>query len=258
MKFGVCTQIDNAQLLAPHGWNYIEPGVQTLLRAQESDATWNAAASTRETSLPIFAANGLLPATLKVVGSEVNRDALATYIETACRRAAQVGIETLVFGSGGARQIPEGFSRETAKQQIIEFLQLSAVSLQKHNVTLVIEPLNSDECNVINSVGEAMEYVGAANHSRVKCLADSYHFWRENDSLDSLRRAAPHITHVHVADLAGRAAPGESGGSDYRDFFAVLREENYRGGISVEAASFDLPQASARVLAFLKAQWESA
>ena len=260
MKFGVCTSVENAALLARGGWDYIEAGAQPLLCAQHSDADWNGLASTRGAALPVLAVNGLVPGALKIVGENVDEAALAHYMETACARAAQIGIEILVFGSGDARRIPDGFSRDTAKKQILAFLQSSAPSLEKHGVTIAIEPLNRKECNVLNSVSEAMDYIEEVNHSRVRCLADSYHFWLENESLDSIARAGKWMAHVHVADVEGRVAPGESQSesSDYRAFFSALKSIGYDGKISVEVGAFDLSKSSARVLAFLQQQWRDA
>ena len=47
---------------------------------------------------------------------------------------------------------------------------LAAPLAQAGGITLVVEPLNRQECNVINSVAEAMEYVTAADHPQVRCL----------------------------------------------------------------------------------------
>lgn len=258
MKFGVCTSVENAALLARDGWDYVEAGAQPLLRAQQSDADWNGLASTRGAALPVLAVNGLVPGALKIVGEKVDEAALAQYMETACARATQIGIEVLVFGSGDARKIPDGFSRDTARDQILAFLWRSAPSLERHDVTMAIEPLNLGECNVLNSVGEAMDYVEAVNHPRVRCLADSYHFWRENESLDSIARAGSWLAHVHVADDQSRIAPEEDGHGDYRAFFGALKKVGYDNKISVEASGFDLPEQSARVLAFLQQQWNAA
>ena len=49
-----------------------------------------------------------------------------------------------------------------------------------HGVLIVAEPLNRGECNIINTVAEAMEYVQAVNHPNFNCLVDSYHLWLES------------------------------------------------------------------------------
>src|SRR5690606_15307593 len=187
-------------------------------------------------ALPIPSANVLVPGNLKITGPDANLETLRSYMTRVLTRAAKVGIRTLVFGSGGARAVPEGFDRDIARGQIIRFLQMSAPIAQANGVTIVVEHLQRGETNIINSLAEAMSYTWAVNHPAVRCLVDSYHFWTENESLDDLRNAMPLIRHVHVADKAGRVAPG-LGGGDYRPFFAVLKRGGYDGDIAVESPS---------------------
>jgi len=125
-------------------------------------------------------------------------------------------------------------------------------------VTIVIEPLNCGECNIINTVAEAMKYVAVVGHPNLRCLVDSFHFWLEDEPLENLREAVPAIAHVHVADKVGRTAPGESGQSDYRPFFRVLKDGGYDGLISVEAKDFDVAPSGRKVLEFLRKQWNEA
>jgi sugar phosphate isomerase/epimerase len=169
-----------------------------------------------------------------------------------------VGCRTLVFGSGAARNVPEGFDREHARDQILGFLQLLGATAQSHGILVAVEALNRTECNIINSIQESMDYVKKAGHPAVKQLVDSYHLWMENEPLANVRSAGPSIRHVHVADRDGRVAPGLSGLSDYRSLFRILKEYNYGGLISVEAPKFDLAGDGAKVLAFLQRQWTEA
>src|SRR5207248_659966 len=108
--------------------------------------------------LPIPAANSLVPASLKITGPTADLDALKKYMTTVLSRAQRLGIKTLVFGSGGARNVPDRFDREKAGKQIEDFVRASADIAAQHGVTLVAEPLNRGECNIINTVAEAMRY----------------------------------------------------------------------------------------------------
>ena len=177
------------------------------------------------------------------------------------RRAKTVGMNILVFGSGGARNVPEGFDRVRAREQIVAFARMAAPIAQQNGITIVVEHLNKTECNIINSLTEAMTYVRAVGHPNFQCLVDSYHFWLEKEQLVSLREAIRAIRHVHLADTQGRVAPGESGKADYKSLFRVLKEANYRGVISVESPGFDeaaIRSIGARVLEFVKRQWAEA
>jgi sugar phosphate isomerase/epimerase len=258
MKFGICTTIDKSAVARDAGWDYVEESVQGLLQGLERDEQWTGRDRARESALPILAANMLVPASLKIAGPDVDRERLAAYIRTVLRRADKLDIRTLVFGSGGARSVPDGYPRDSAAEQIGEFLRTSAAVAAEYGVMVVLEPLNRGECNIINSVAEAMKYVATVGHPDLQCLVDSYHFWTENEPLDDLRLAMPSIRHVHVADKVGRTPPGESGQSDYRPFFRALKDGGYDGLMSVEATSFDIPSSGRKVLEFLRKQWNEA
>ena len=94
---------------------------------------------------------------------------------------------------------------------------------QKNGVTIVAEPLNRTECNIINTVAEAMEYVRAINHPNFKCLVDSYHCGWRMSRWRTWRRTSRSIKHVHLADKDDRVAPGLSGTADYRPLFKALK-----------------------------------
>jgi sugar phosphate isomerase/epimerase len=258
MRFGICTTIEKSAAAREAGWDFIEESVQGLLQGLEPDERWTGRERIGASALPILSANMLIPGSLKITGPVVDKEKLAAYMRTVLHRAAKLDIRTLVFGAGGARNVPDGFPCDTAAEQIGEFVRTSASVAGEYGVTLVIEPLNRGECNIINSVAEAMKYVATAGHPNLQCLVDSYHFWLEDEPLEDLRQAMPSIRHVHVADKVGRTPPGESGQSDYLPFFRVLKEGGYDGLISVEARSFDVPSTGRKVLEFLRTQWGEA
>jgi sugar phosphate isomerase/epimerase len=259
MRFGICTSVENAAEAKRAGWDFVEELVQPALQGELPDEQWKGLARLTNSVLPVPAANSLLPATLKVVGPAADLGALEIYMQRVLFRAARAGIRTLVFGSGGARMVPAGFDHAVARKQILDFIRMSAAIAAKHDVLLVAEHLNRAECNIVNSVAEAMTYVHEVNHPNYQCLVDSYHFWLENEPLDSLRDAMPWIRHVHLADTKNRVAPGESGAHDYRSFFRVLKQGGYDRAMSIEPSNFtDIAGAGPRVLEFLKTQWKEA
>lgn len=257
--FGYCAPASESALARQQGWDFVEENVQKFLQGEATDDAWNGVKEQRAAALPVVAANCLVPGHLKIVGPEVNAEALKTYMSRVIPRAETTNIRRLVFGSGAARNVPEGFDRAKAKQQITDFLKMAAPILQQHEVMIVIEPLNRSECNIINSVAEGMEYVRAVNHPNIKCLVDSYHFWLENEDLRNILDAGTDLRHVHVADKEGRVAPGESGTSNYRPFFGALKKVGYAGLISVEGRlGENWEKRGSVVLEFLKNEWKEA
>lgn len=255
MQFGICTSVEDSAAAKAAGWDFIEVRVDQFIQGLLPNVKWKGVEIAKESVLPIIAGNVLVPPALKITGPAVNTKQLRDYLATVMRRAEAVGIKTLVFGSGGARNVPGGFDRAEAQKQITQFLKLLSPIAKVHGITIVIEHLNHMECNIINTIDEAMEYVTALNDPTIRCLADTFHFWLNEEKLDSLERALPAIAHVHVSD-SGRKIPGTLPACDYRSFFAVIKNGGYDGPISVESVNFNVAEQGEKVLAFLKDQWD--
>jgi sugar phosphate isomerase/epimerase len=259
MRFGVCTTVENAPAVKSAGWDFVEESIQGLLQGTTPDEQWTGLTRLRGAALTVPAANMLVPASIKITGPTADLSVLQNYMTTVLTRAQKINMTTLVFGSGGARHVPDFFDRDVARKQIIDFVAMAAPIAQRCGVTLVAEPLNRGECNIINTVAEAMTYVKAVNHPNFQCLVDSYHFWLEEEPLENLEEAMPWIKHVHVADKLGRTAPGVSGASRYVSFFQTLQNGNYEGPISVEAPGFNgTGDNGTTVLEYLKREWAEA
>jgi sugar phosphate isomerase/epimerase len=259
MQFGICTSVASASAAKAAGWDFVEEHVQNFLQGLVPDSDWTGDRLAAASPLPILAANCLVPADLKITGPAADLEKLRAYMITVAARARKCAIKTLVFGSGGARNVPDGFDRARAAQQIFDFAKMAAALCAQNGVLLVAEHLNRKECNILNTVGECESLVRRVDSPAFENLVDCYHFWLENENLADLKKAMPHIRHVHVSDLAGRVAPGESAKSDFRPFFRVLKDSGYNRAISVEAIGFsDIAATGPRVLAFLKKQWDEA
>lgn len=167
MLLGCCTSaIAQAKTIASSGLDYVEENVQVFLAPEGSDADF--AARTQQGSLcarSIQAACCFLPGGLKCVGPEVDDARLDRYARSAFARAQKVGIDTIVFGSGGARGIPEGWTSDKAFTQFVAVLKRFAPIAVAHGVTLVVEPLNRGECNFVNTIDEGAEVVRAVDRS---------------------------------------------------------------------------------------------
>src|SRR5262245_36474925 len=124
MKFGICTSVDNAAAVRAAGGDFVEEGVQHLLAAHVPDEQWPGPTRVQASALPVPAANTLVPGALKITGPDAQLEALRKYMTTIFRRASATGTRMLVFGSGGARNVPEAFDRARARDQILEFLKM--------------------------------------------------------------------------------------------------------------------------------------
>lgn len=239
-RLGVCTSIGNAAAVKLAGGDYIEESVQGFLIPDRPESEFREKAGAAALSpLPVLACNGFLPASLKSVGPDARPEEIAAYAGTAFRRAAEIGITTVVFGSSGSRAIPDGFDRAEARRQFVGLLRRLGPIAAAHGIIVAIEPLNRDECNFINTVAEGAAVVREAGHPNIRLLADIYHMLRENEGPAALVDAGPLLRHVHIAEKDRRTPPGVAG-DDFRPYLQALRQAGYAGAISVECRWDDL------------------
>jgi sugar phosphate isomerase/epimerase len=241
-------------MLAEAGFDFIELHVQNHLKTTaEDDAAFQPElARIQAAPLPALAANCFVPGSLKITGPEVDWDALAAYAASAFARAHQAAVKIIVFGSGGARRIPDGFDRRTAWGQLIRFGKLIGPLAAAQEVTVVVEPLNQKECNVFTSVGESGRYVEEVGHPNVRLLVDAYHWGKDDDSYDDIVTYGHLVHHTHIATVTSRMPPGFEP-DDFADFFGALKESGYDGPVSIEARWDDMASQAPKALAALKA-----
>jgi sugar phosphate isomerase/epimerase len=221
IAFGVCGSKDKGEMLKAAGGDYIEESTQGLLIPQKSDAEFEPRiAAIAAAVLPVKACNSFLPNSLPSVGEKAAHDEIVAYADVAFRRAKQVGIENITFGSGGSRRIPDGFAPERAKNQFTDLLIRLGPLAAKHGVTVSVEPLNKGECNFLNNVREVADVVGAAAHPAVGITADLYHMVLGGDVAEDLEKSIRLLKHFHIAEKAKRAMPGVAG-DDFRPWFKV-------------------------------------
>ena len=148
--------------------------------------------------------------------------------------ASEVGAGILVWGSGYARNIPAGISKEVGMKWLLELLEQTAPYAMERHVTIVIEPLNRYETTVINTVHDAVEMASRVGSPALRVLCDTFHMNIEEASLrDSIIEAGGMLAHVHVSD-SNRAIPG-MGHTNFHEVFEALGRVGYDGYITVEA-----------------------
>jgi sugar phosphate isomerase/epimerase len=253
-KIGISTGISNNGILASAGYSFVEENVRGFLVPADPDSVFEQKlALLKESKLPVEACNSFLPGNLKCVGPSPAHEEILKFGETAFRRAGMAGVKTIVFGSGGSRAIPEGFSREEAKQQFISLCKQLAPFAQKYGVVISLEPLNSQECNFINSVAEGGDIVQAVNHENFRLLADIYHMLKDNESPANITKYGHLLYHTHIAEKTGRTAPGVNG-EDFTPYFKALKEIKYEGRMAIECSWKNIGEQAAPALSFIRNQ----
>jgi len=252
MQFGICMPIADAGIAHAAGFDFVEPTVRSLSPLDPDFDSIRAPFDSAPLPTPVF--NVFVPTEIPVTGPEVDWERVESYLEAAIGRVAALTGKAIVFGSGGARRVPDGFAKQEANQQLVRFLRLAGGVAQRNDVTIVIEPLNARESNIVNSVVEGMELAQAADHPRVRLLADLYHMMEDDEPLENITTCAAWLDHVHVADTT-RGAPGE-GDYPYEEFFRRLHAGGYSGRLSIECRWDDLERQAGPAGQFLRRMWD--
>lgn len=255
MKFGLCTGFDNLDLAAKIGFDYIECAFSTLANMPEEE--YQALLAKKDSfPIPVSKANMFLPGDVKPLGPDACERVQRDYLERAFARAHAIGVKLVVFGSGGARKVPEGWSYARAWRQLTDFLDVAAEYALKHDMVIALEPLRSVECNILNYVSEATALAGIVNHPCITVLGDTFHMKSGAEPWDHLTRAGGKLSHIHIShslpDLSGRIFPREGDGEDYAEIISVLKEMNYLGDVSVEAGFTDLEKEGLAAVACIR------
>lgn len=239
-EIGVCTSLSNADMLATHGYTYVEESVGNFLMPTKSEEEFNEVLQqAQNAAIPVKACNSFIPGSLKSVGPEAVHPEILEFMEIAFRRAQKAGVEYIVFGSGGSRGIPDGFSHDEARRQFIDLCSQMAPIAAKYDVVVVLEPLNTLECNFINSVLEGGEIVEEVNHPNFRLLADVYHMLMDGEGPESIEKYGHLIQHTHIAEKEGRATPGTHN-EDFSAYFKALKNVGYEGKMSIECRWGDM------------------
>jgi sugar phosphate isomerase/epimerase len=232
---GMSAKLNTAAMAKTAGADFITLGVADLLVPDKPEAEFEKnLALLKAAQVPVLACNSFIRHPhLRCVGPEANHDLVLDWAEMTFRRMKKTGGPFIVFGSGGARKIPDGWTKEKADEQFVALLKRMGPLAQAHGITVTVEQLQASECNYINRIGEAATLIRAANHPNIRLLADLFHMARMDDTPADLKAAMDVVVHVEIAEKKDRTVPGVEG-DDFRPFFRVLREAKYNGAISIE------------------------
>jgi sugar phosphate isomerase/epimerase len=237
------------------GFDYME--VRTSEVAALSDADYEkVVAKFQQVALPVLSANLFLPADIKVTGPDIDKERQMEYVRRALDRVSRLGVRLVIFGSGGARQVPEGFPKQEAFQQLVDFGKRIAPEARSRNITIAIEPLRKQESNIINTSLEGLEWVNAVNDPNIQLMIDFYHFSVEKEDPSDVLKVKGHLRHLHMANPNGRVMPLNWDEYNYTPFFALLRQIHYDRLISLEVSKTNLQEEGPPAIALLRRAFE--
>lgn len=166
---------------------------------------------------------------LSVPGRE--EEFLATVREAAAA-AKRFGTRRLNALAG----IPKGVPREAAQKTAVANLRAAVPLVESIGATLLVEAINSIDMPgyFADTVDRAAALVEEAGSPSVRLQLDQYHAgMMGTDPVAALRKYAPLVAHVQVADVPGRNQPG-TGKQPIRAFLEELDRLGYAGSVGLE------------------------
>lgn len=254
-EVGIVASVKQDSILKGAGYTFIVEAVPDIVSPLTvSDQEFEShLKQLRNLKVPVYALNIFLPGNLKLVGPSVNEAAILAYTQKVFERCHQAGIKLIVWGSGGARRVPEGFSKTEATGQFILIARKISDQAAKYGVTLALENLNSAEANLITTVAEALHVVKEVNRNNFKLCADIYHMLKEQESASVLLQTNGYLVHCDIAERDERTPPGVHG-EDFLEYFKALKKANYSGKVVIECRWNNLPAQAEPARVYLRQQ----
>ena len=247
--FGACrSTVEDVAIMRDLGYDFWEWSAGAAFNPDKDDSWWQTQKEEiAKRPLPLRSCNGFLPGKFRLTGPKADHAPALDYAETVLRRADEIGVKTVVFGSGGARNVPGDFTGarenwprlEEGARQYADFCRTLVKRVADlKTVKVVIEPLRPDESNIINFVFQGLAICRDVASPRLAQLADIFHMMMGGDDPSSIVAAGCLLKHCHIADYETRQFPGFNPSETYRlkPFFDALKVVGYRGGVSCECS----------------------
>ena len=245
--FGACRDsVADVAVMRDLGYDFWEWSAGAAFDPSKDDAWWQTQKEEiAKRPLPLRSCNGFIPGRFRLTGPKADHAPALDYAETVLRRADEIGVRTVVFGSGGARNVPGDFAGnswpklEEGARQYADFCRALVKRVADlKTVQVVIEPLRPNESNIINYVFQGLAICREIASPRLAQLADIFHMMMGGDPASAIQEAGPLLAHCHIADYATRQFPGfDPAVTDrLRPYFAALKAIGYTGGVSCECS----------------------
>lgn len=163
-----------------------------------------------------------------------NHNRFVEKLEEACKVAQRLSCRMMCVVAGDDVR---GMTQQQMHENVITGLRRGAPIAEKHNITLILEPMNirvDHKGHCLYGSEPTLRIIRAVNSPRVKMLADLYHLQiTEGDLCGHIRDNFNHVAYYQIADHPGRNEPG-TGEIHYQRVFKQLHESGYRGHVGLE------------------------
>ncbi len=163
-----------------------------------------------------------------------NHNRFVEEIEASCETAKQLHCKLMTVVGGDDIQ---GLSQEQMHENIVDGLNKAAPIAEKHQITLILEPMNirvDHKGHCLYGSAPTVRIINAVGSKFVKINYDLYHMQiTEGDLCGHLRESKDAIGYVQLADHPGRNEPG-TGEIHYPRVLKEVKAIGYTGLVGLE------------------------
>jgi len=178
-----------------------------------------------------------------------NHEAFVKEIEAGCEAAHRLETKMMLVIAG---QDVQGLSKEQMHQNVADGLKRAVPVLEKHDIKLVLEPLNRRRDHAghcLSNSPDAIAICKKVGSKHVKIAWDLYHLQiDEGDLCGRMKEGFDEIGYFQFADHPGRNEPG-TGEINYSRVFRAAHELGYTGWFGAECSPLEGERRAAERLA---------
>jgi len=162
----------------------------------------------------------------------------AEYLRALAEVCADLGGKIMVLGSPKQRKLLPGVSYEDAEAYATEVLHGAISACSQFGVTIAVEPLGPAEGDFLLDAKAGIQLVDMVDSPHCRLHLDVKAMSSEDRPIpDIIRDSRASLVHFHAND-PNLLGPG-MGDVDFNPIFAVLKEINYDGWVSVEVFNYE-------------------
>lgn len=250
--FGFTNQIETVEAL---GYDCIELDLGEIVSMTEEEFQ-QLKKKVKESKLGYEVFSGLLPLSVRFHAPDFDEEYWMNYVTVAAKRASELGAKIIPLGAGKCRSIPDDCEDvEAAKAHVLRLVCRMADILAEYGITMVVEPLGPANSNYINTIGDAVKFIGEVNRPNCFTMCDMRHMYKLDEPYEDVPKYKDVILHAHIDYPKGdaRLFPQKNDDYDYLPYFKALREANYDRILTIEATAYtDFAIEAGSALVYLK------
>ena len=137
--FGACrSSVEDVKTMRELGYDFWEWGAGSAFDPSKDDAWWRKQKDEiAKRPLPLRSCNGFIPGKFRLTGPKANPAPALDYAEKILRRADEVGVQTIVLGSGGARNLPKDWVKADPAAVEKGTRRLASITLKSRRVGII-------------------------------------------------------------------------------------------------------------------------